>query len=89
MTRAMNPEPPKKITDAVARLEEWSALAENLEQYGKYYSLPLPFKVTALRAIVVHANDWFDEWQQACWRTPGALNVDSFQKLYSKCEDWA
>eukprot|EP00959_Pyramimonas_sp_CCMP1952_P115856 2422229-Pyramimonas_sp.AAC.1 len=38
---------------------------------------------------MVHANDWFDEWQQACWRTPDALDIDSFQKLYSKCEDWA
>ena len=62
---------------------------ENLEKHGKDYSLPLPFKVTALRAIMIHANDWFDEWQQACWRTPDALNIDPFQKLYAKREDWA
>ena len=38
---------------------------------------------------MVHANDWFDEWQQGCYRTPDMLNIDTFQKLYSKCEDWA
>eukprot|EP00959_Pyramimonas_sp_CCMP1952_P461238 9481258-Pyramimonas_sp.AAC.3 len=38
---------------------------------------------------MVHANDWFDEWQQGCYRTPDWLNIDTFQKLYSKCEDGA
>ena len=57
MSQAMNPDPPKKVTETVSQLEEWSALVENLEKYGTAYVLPLPFKVTALRAIMVHAND--------------------------------
>ena len=85
----MNPDPPKKVTETMSRLEEWSALVENLERYGTAYVLPLLSKVTALRAIMVHANDWFDEWQQSCYRSPDAPDVDTYQKLYVKCEDWA
>ena len=62
---------------------------ENLDKYGTAYLLPLPFKVTALRAIMVRANDCFDEWQQSCYWSPDALNVDTYQRLYVKFEDWA
>ena len=89
MSEAMNPEPPKRIKDTATRLEEWKALVGNLEKYGSAYELPLPFKVTALRRIMEHARDWFDEWQQSIYATPADLNDDKYAKLYSKCEDWA
>ena len=36
-----------------------------------------------------HASEWFDSWQAECYKTPDALTIDSYQKLYQKCEDWA
>ena len=70
MSQAMNPESPKKVKEVAAKLEEWSALVETLEKYGTSYTLGLPFKVTALPKIMVHAEDWFDEWQQGFYSTP-------------------
>ena len=85
----MNPEHPKKPRDVAAKLEEWSALVELLEKYGPAYTLGLPFKLTALRRIMIHAEDWFDEWQQGFYSTPDGLTPETYQKLYAKCEDWA
>ena len=36
-----------------------------------------------------HASDLFDSWQHERYKTPDALNLDAYQKLYRKCEDWA
>ena len=60
-----------------------------LEKYRDAYPLNLPFRVTALRVIMGHASDWFDSWQNECYKTPDALNLEAYQKLYRKCEDWA
>ena len=38
---------------------------------------------------MVHANNWFDEWQQACYKTPDALTDETYAKLFGKCEEWA
>ena len=89
MTLAMRPEPPKKVSDVATQLEQWSALVENLEKFGDSYALNLPFRVTALRTIMHHANDWFDSWQAECYKTPDSLNMEAYLKLYRKCEDWA
>ena len=70
-------------------LEQWSALVESLEKYGAAYSLNLPFRVTALRVIMSHASDWFNSWENECFKTPDALNMETYLKLYRKCEDWA
>ena len=86
---AMNPDKPKKVTDVSTQLEQWTALVESLETYGPSYSLGLPFRVTALQVIMHHASEWFDSWQSECYKTPDALTIDSYQKLYQKCEDWA
>ena len=86
---AMNPDKPKKVTDVSTQLEQWTALVESLETYGPSYSLGLPFRVTALQVIMHHASEWFDSWQAECYKTPDALTIDPYQKLYQKCEDWA
>ena len=85
----MNPVKSKKITDVSTTLEQWSALVESLEKYGEAYSLNLPFRVTALRVIMGHASDWFDSWQNECYKTPDALTLEAHQKFYRKREDWA
>ena len=85
----MNPEKPKKIIDVSTTLEQWNALVESLEKFGDAYSLNLPFRVTAFRVILGHASDWFDSWQNECYKTPDALNMGAYQKRYRKCEDWA
>ena len=64
-------------------------ISRDVGKYGASYTLGLPFKVTALRKIMVHAEDWFDEWQQGFYSTPDGLSHESYQKLYAKCEDWA
>ena len=89
MNLAMKPEKPKKVTDVSTSLEQWSALVEGLEKYGNAYSLGLPFRVTALQVIMHHASDWFDSWQHDCYKTPDALTLEAYLKLYRKCEDWA
>ena len=60
-----------------------------MEKCGDAYSLNLPFRLTALRVIMGHANDWFDSWQNECHKTPDASNAEAYQKLCRKCEDWA
>eukprot|EP00959_Pyramimonas_sp_CCMP1952_P461239 9481258-Pyramimonas_sp.AAC.4 len=42
MSQAMNPEQPKKVTETAAKLEEWSAVVESREKYGKdiHYRFP-------------------------------------------------
>ena len=77
MNLAMNPEKLKKITDVSTTLEQWSALVESLEKYGAAYSLNLPFRVTALRVIMSHASDWFNSWENECFKTPDALNMEN------------
>ena len=67
MNLAMNFEKPNKLSDVVSQLEQWSVLVETLEKYGPACSLPLPFRVTALRIIMTHAGDWFDDWQRDCF----------------------
>ena len=62
---------------------------ETLEKHGPAHALPLHFKAAALRTIMTHANDWFDEWQQGFYCTPDGLNIDAYQKLRTKCGDWA
>ena len=90
MNLAMHPEKPQKVTDVSITLEQWSALVESLEKYGDAYSLPLHFRVTALRAIIMgHASDWFDSWQNECYKTPGASNQESYQQLNRIREFWA
>ena len=66
-------------------MEQWSALVESLEKYGDAYSLNMPFRVTALRAIMGSANDWLDSWHNECYKTPGASNTEACQKLCRKC----
>ena len=82
----MNPDAPRKLRDVSAKLEEWRALVEALEKHGPAYELGLPFRVTALRKIMVHAEDWFV--QNRFWSTPVCLTQETYQKLYTKCEDW-
>ena len=89
MNLAMIPDTPKMVNDVSSQLEQWSALVEGLENYGNAYSLGLPFRVTALRVIMGHASDWFDSWQHDCYKTPDALNLETYHKLYRKCEYWA
>ena len=89
MNLAMNPERPRQVTDVAPQLEQWCALVETLAKYGSSYSLGLPFWVTALRIIMSHAGDWFGGWQKECSKPPEALDNDSYQKLYTRCEDWA
>ena len=89
MTLAMRPEAPKKVTEVAAQLEQWSALVESLEKFGDACALNLPFRVTALRAIMHRASDWFDSWQAECYKTPDSLNLEAYQKLCRRCEDWA
>ena len=89
MSLAMNPDKPKKIADVASQLEQWTALVETLEKYGPAYSLPLPFRITALRTIMTHAGDWFEGWHQENFKTPDSLTMENYQKLYVKCEDWA
>ena len=89
MTSAMRPDTPKKVTEVATQLEQWSALVESLEKFGDARALNLPFRVTALRAIMHRASDWFDSWQTECYETPGALNLEAYQTLYRRCEDWA
>ena len=36
-----------------------------------------------------HASDRFDSWQHECYKTPDALTLEAYLKLYRKCEDWA
>merc|ERR1712086_629054 len=52
-------------------------------------SLPLPFRITALRVIMTHAGEWFEGWHQDIFKTPDSLTLENYQKLYIKCEDWA
>ena len=89
MSLAMNPDKPKKIADVASQLEQWTALVETLEKYGPAYSLPLPFRITALRTIMTHAGEWFEGWHQDTFKTPDSVTQENYQKLYVKCEDWA
>ena len=69
MKLAMAPEKPNKISDVPPHLGQWSALVETLQKYASAYSRPSPCRGTALRAINSHAGDWFDDWQQDCFKT--------------------
>eukprot|EP00959_Pyramimonas_sp_CCMP1952_P274569 5739839-Pyramimonas_sp.AAC.1 len=60
----MEPDRPNEISDTSVQLERWSALAEKLDKRGNSYELPLPFKITALKLIMAHAGEWFDDGQQ-------------------------
>ena len=85
----MNPDKPKKIAEVASQLEQWTALVETLEKYGPAHSLNFPFRITALRTIMSHAGDWFEERHQDHFKTPESLTQENYQKLYVKCEDWA
>ena len=52
MNLAMNPDKPNNIANVASQFEQWSALVETLETYGTAYSLPLSFRITALRVIM-------------------------------------
>ena len=89
MNSAMNPVKPKKVTDVASHLEHWKALVESLEKFGSAYSLNLPFRITALRVIMHHAEDWFDEWYKTNIPNNESLTEKNYQALYIKCEVWA
>ena len=82
MNLAMNPEKPSKVIQVSTTLEQWSALVESLEKYGDAYPLNVPFRVAALRVIMGHASDWFDSWQNECYKTQHALYLEAYHKLY-------
>ena len=73
MSLAMNPDKPKNIGDVASQLEQWTVLVGTLEKYGPAYSLNLPFRITALRTIMSHAGDWFEDWHQDNFKTPDCL----------------
>ena len=69
-------------------LEHWAGMVESLEKCGGACRFKLPFRVTALRVIVSHASDWFDNKQRECYKTLDDLAPEACHNMYQQCEVW-
>eukprot|EP00959_Pyramimonas_sp_CCMP1952_P126599 2647716-Pyramimonas_sp.AAC.1 len=72
----MSPAAQYNVIDEATQLEQWSALVESFEKYGRACSLPVPCRVAALRVTMTRGGDWFDDWQQDCFKMSELLNVE-------------
>ncbi len=52
-------------SDVAAAIDIWKERAEQLDRYGDDYKLTVNYKLTALKAIMHHREDCFEEkWEE-------------------------
>ncbi len=86
----MSPERPKRPADVAAAIDIWKERVDQLERYGTEYKLSVNYKLTALKEIMHHREDWFEEkWEETDDDTGNKFLDTRFAELLIMCEAWA
>ena len=59
--KIMKPDKPKKEDQVYRTLDEWCTSLSTLRKQGEEYELQPTFKITALKDIMHHRSEWFEE----------------------------